>query len=565
MSLELLSNELLLDIFEYIHSVELIRSFYSLNKHFNNLILIHIETFGLDFRSTSKQDFDIVSQLYLQSIKHRINSLRLSTDDDETPEQIHLFHSYGWNFNKFPYLRSLSLHRIRFDKTTNNTLSKCFHLTNLTLTKCCFPYTQADIRHFMNDIWNLPKLKYFYLDTYTKYDVSFPALTNSSSSIEHLSISGFCNLDRLLVRLYHNTPYLRYLTVNLDCIKKKLQVSIRSINELNLSFSHDRKNIIEDFLQHVPNLHRLKIEIDSIEIDGYVWEKIIRNYLPKLEKFQLKMKITVENQNNNQILLNSFRTRFWLEEHQWFVEYHFNTNDCNRFAYIYTLPYSFTDFNIFLPNRFESTCSNDKHYCPYDINFHNINHLSIKLPACLHILLLIERCHRLTSLEISRSENMSNEDTQLEIQTLLDRTHYLHSFKFNSYSKFDYFYENEPSMNEKVIPIVMRSPPIRRVNLLGCDTWFTGEQLIQLSRSPLMTHCQTLLIKVKKRKTIRTIINIMPNLRALVVRCQQDHFKFYYSSTQDSLLHWLKGNLSSMCFIKRNLRFIHQIQIWIHR
>ncbi|CAF1537783.1 unnamed protein product, partial [Rotaria sordida] len=71
---------------EYIHSIELIQSFYGLNKRFNNLILIHPQTFGLDFRSTSKQDFDIVSQLYLQRVKHRIFSLKLSNDDDETPE-----------------------------------------------------------------------------------------------------------------------------------------------------------------------------------------------------------------------------------------------------------------------------------------------------------------------------------------------------------------------------------------------------------------------------------------------------------------------------------------------
>ncbi|CAF4000667.1 unnamed protein product [Rotaria sordida] len=583
MNLELLSNELLLDMFEYIHSIELIRSFYDLNKRFNNLILIHLQTFGLDFRSTSKQDFDIIFQSYLQTIKHRIFSLKLSNDDDETPEQIHLFHSYGWNFNKFPYLRSLSLNHIYFNKKTNDSLSKCFHLTNLTLIKCYFSCTQSDIHRFMNDIWSLPKLQYFYLTNHSKHIVTFPIITNCSTSIEHLSISGFIDLDCLLNHLYHNTSCLQYLALDLSSIKEQLQISIQSVNELNLVFNIHQKHKLENLLQHIPNLYRLKIEINYIEINGYEWEEIIRKYLLKLEKFQLKMNIIVTEQNNHQNLLNSFRTRFWLEEHQWFVQYHFNSNDPYQNAYIYTLPYSFTDFDIFFPSRFKSICSNDKNDCPYDyvqhldysyfsskkfikypLNFHNINHLSITLPACLHVLLLIERCHRLTSLVITRPENMSNEDTQLYIQTLLDHIHYLHSFKFNSWSKVDHF-DKKLSLNKKIIPIIMRSPPIRRINLLGCDTWFTGEQFIELSRSSFVTHCQILLIKVKQRKTIRTIINVMPNLRALVIRCQQDHFKFYYSPTQDQLLHWLKNNLSSMCLIKRNYRFIHQIHIWIHR
>jgi hypothetical protein len=119
-------------------------------------------------------------------------------------------------------------------------------------------------------------------------------------------------------------------------------------------------------------------------------------------------------------------------------------------------------------------------------------------------------------------------------------------------------------MTKKVIPSITSSPPIRRLNLLGCDSWFTGEQCVQLSRSPLGTHCQVLFIKVKQRKSIRSLINIMPNLRALIVRCQEDHFRHLSLPTQDKLVDWLKGNLSPLCSIKRHPRFFHQIRIWIY-
>jgi len=68
-------------------------------------------------------------------------------------------------------------------------------------------------------------------------------------------------------------------------------------------------------LQHVPNLCRLKIETCYFKMNVYEWEKIIRNYLLKLKVFQLKMWLEVNSKKYNKELFNSFRTRFWLEEH----------------------------------------------------------------------------------------------------------------------------------------------------------------------------------------------------------------------------------------------------------
>ncbi|CAF3387867.1 unnamed protein product [Rotaria socialis] len=385
------------DIFEYIRSIELFRYCHGLNKRVDNLILVHIQSFGLDFRLASKQYFDIVSQTHLQVIKHQIFSLSLSNDDGERV-QIHLFRFCEWNLKKFSYPRSLSLDHIHFDKTISDILSEYFHLINLKLTRFYFRCAQEKILRFMNYIWSLPKLQCFYLSANSHKRLAFPTPTNCSSSIAYLSI----------------------------------------------------------------------------------------------------------------------------REHRWFVQYHINTTDYDQIGYIYTLPYSFTDLDISLPIKVKSTCPNSEYYGTYDrvqhiTYFTHINHLSIKLPACLKTLSIIKRAYRLKSMEISRPKNMSNEATQLEIQTLLDHIqHNLYSFKFNSWSKEQY---DDSSLSEKIIPIVMRSPSIRRVNLLGCDTWFTGEQFFKLNCSPLVTHCQLLLIKIKQRKTIRAIINVMPNLRALVVRC----------------------------------------------
>ena len=112
MSFELLANELLLDIFEYLPAIQLLRAFHRLNIRFDNLIFTHFRKYRLDFRSASKEDFDIICQVNLPLITDQIVSLGLS-DDDEIPQQIYLFRSYGWDLNQFPRLRSLSLEHIR--------------------------------------------------------------------------------------------------------------------------------------------------------------------------------------------------------------------------------------------------------------------------------------------------------------------------------------------------------------------------------------------------------------------------------------------------------------------
>jgi hypothetical protein len=76
-------------------------------------------------------------------------------------------------------------------------------------------------------------------------------------------------------------------------------------------------------LQNVPNLRRLYVYLSWILINGYQWEQAIRKYLPKLKIFQLSMKgklsISQNIQERADELLNSFRSPFWIDEHQWFV------------------------------------------------------------------------------------------------------------------------------------------------------------------------------------------------------------------------------------------------------
>ncbi len=91
MTLEYLANELLFNIFDYLNTTHLLNAFYSLNIHYDQLLLTYFRVRRhLDLHSISKQKFKTVCQQILPSIIDRLLSLHLS-DDDETPQQIELF------------------------------------------------------------------------------------------------------------------------------------------------------------------------------------------------------------------------------------------------------------------------------------------------------------------------------------------------------------------------------------------------------------------------------------------------------------------------------------------
>jgi hypothetical protein len=68
MSLELLCNELLLYVFEFLDDVHLFRAFYGLNHRFNALLFDRNRNYCLDFRSIRKRDFQTICEKYAPSV-----------------------------------------------------------------------------------------------------------------------------------------------------------------------------------------------------------------------------------------------------------------------------------------------------------------------------------------------------------------------------------------------------------------------------------------------------------------------------------------------------------------
>ncbi|CAF2269701.1 unnamed protein product [Rotaria magnacalcarata] len=133
------------------------------------------------------------------------------------------------------------------------------------------------------------------------------------------------------------------------------------------------------------------------------------------------------NSNNEEQIdpvLDSFRTRFWLDEHCWFVQCDWNPE--NSFAGIYTIPFAFSDFEFVFPVISKSTCPTNNDQSTYDcvrrliykldlnqylyeskIEFFNIQDLSLALPATHHVWSMVPKFNRLRVLRVSSSTEHS--------------------------------------------------------------------------------------------------------------------------------------------------------------
>ncbi|CAF1093350.1 unnamed protein product [Rotaria sordida] len=583
MKFEDLANELFLDIFELLDGVDLLHAFHNLNYRVNRLLLIHFRFYHLDFRSLSKNRFDIITENYLRLISDKILSIHLS-NDDETPDLPYLFVSRGYTLNKFINLQSLSLYYIDCFDILNEIIVQCNHLTYLTdlkLIKCYFNSEENDFHCLINNIWNLPKLRKCLLDQINSRKIRLNELSMMSSSIEELSLERMICSLKDLSNLFEHSPCLGRLTVNnISCSKfEQLEIVIRSLTSLKTFFDSSIDSMISLF-KKLPNLRHLTLETMKINCNGCHWKQILVNYLGNLKVFRLKMNLNfsphrnIEKQVNE--LIDSFRSSFWIEEHQWFVRCDWNPFNITNHAILYTLPYRFDKCFNFDSIFTKSTSPNDKHYWSYDrvqtlsyensendlskdsilfsARFPNLHHLKMSFPFQLDFNSCISSLNRLISLNATLRHTDS---TFIQSQDLFYRSIHLYSFRL-SYIKD--------------IPMElfrMKSRSIHRLDFLtkfkSNIRYFNNEECLTLINSFLGRQCQVLLIGIENRTSIIDLINQLFNLRSLICQCKDDksiHSKSS-SSSNDELIQWLSNNFPSTYFISRDIKRTSFIRIWI--
>jgi len=130
-----------------------------------------------------------------------------------------------------------------------------------------------------------------------------------------------------IFKLFEYTSYLNSVSISFDShdtnedYKPSYFFMLTNLSIYVYRLSDTSKMIF--FLQNVPNLHRLDVHLSFNIINGYQWEQLIQNYLPKMKVFTLMMKNVYPADRNIQEkadeLIHSFRSSFWIDEHKWFV------------------------------------------------------------------------------------------------------------------------------------------------------------------------------------------------------------------------------------------------------
>ena len=256
-------RNLFCSVFKYdqmiLHAVEFLPAFDGSNDRLNWLVKKYLLKHRFDFRRASKRDFDLICQRHLPSLTNEILSLDLS-DDDEIPSQIHLFRQYNFRLNQFADLRSLTFEHIRHGEILVDILPECHQIVHVNLTSCYFDCSANGIYRLMDQIWKLPSLIYCYLSLISRTETHVPIPTIVSRSIEHLTIIGAWIHLNELTNLSACTPRLRFLAFDYaDSFQGNalgLQTIIPSLIELNLSYVGVESTLLENLLQHLPNLRR---------------------------------------------------------------------------------------------------------------------------------------------------------------------------------------------------------------------------------------------------------------------------------------------------------------------
>ncbi|CAF0892840.1 unnamed protein product [Adineta steineri] len=196
MSLELLPNELLFNIFQYLSTPDVLRAFLQLNRRFDELVDKHLYTCKyIDLRTTSKFNFDLFWKQYLAPLAGKIISLSLSNDFN-TPDQVDQLYAHGITLRDFPRLRSLALFHIHSKEIMNKIATDLPYLT--TLTHLTFEKSIINDQYMINIIWSLSNLVYFRCNTYFGSEVTFDTPEVTSPTIK--SVHGFRDIWNTTVK-----------------------------------------------------------------------------------------------------------------------------------------------------------------------------------------------------------------------------------------------------------------------------------------------------------------------------------------------------------------------------
>ena len=571
MNFESLPNELFLDLFDYFDGTDLFHAFDGLNSRFNHLLYQQYRTFRFDFRSVSKWQFVVVCEKYFPRIADRVVALSFS-DLDDIPEQIDLFFSSIPSIDLFINLQSISLHGVRVTEAVRAMMAQWHHLNYLRHFKCRLARHSSHREHsqiLIDHLWNLPQLVHCEMRIPSLSELPGCSISQVSMSIKRLSWNETTISLSKLNRLLDCTPNLTHLTISVKFLRND---AILILLPKMISFTF-HGTVLENplelihLLQKIPNLRSLQMHLSTCVIQGDQWQELIVNYLPKLTKFHLRM--TEDIHENDNVLekmkeyTDSFRNAFWIDVHQWFVRCFLSNNQ----IYLCTLPNTFSSIVLSSLNFFDSTDVNDslQKFCdettkmtvgklvdPLQLatmSFTNLEDLQMRIPLHDQFWSIVPNLTRLRSLTV----HVDMDIPQSLFEDLFHRTPHLQQLTTHI---------NKVSFRE-MLSAKSITPSLRQLDIQYHLSYFNEEDCLAFTRSPLVTHCETLSIHVENGESIVIIANNISRLRLLSIFYQDIKPLDYATANKDVFVHWLKERLPSTCSITASRSYFNNFRIWM--
>ncbi len=311
--------------------------------------------------SQYKFNFQSISNSYFYSVCHLIHpeniiSLTLS-NDNRTPDQIKCFLSF-FQIEQFIRLRSLKL--IEIDENDFHTFFQCKNI----LSSLSFTYRNNAIHNpqtlpLISSIISNTNLRHlhFALSSNKINDLSWP----NPCLLQSLVISNSISFKQLCKILSYS---LQLKTIVLhDCLVGDIydidcSMPYSQLISLTLEDSELHMDECEIVLSLTPSLEHLHIVGGTNLFDGFHWEQFIQRKLKKLNQFEFAFcgdtNLILDDSNDIESLITSFRTPFWIENKHWFVVcYYFK--DSTNYS-LYSLPICKSNVRLY-PHKNKISCS----------------------------------------------------------------------------------------------------------------------------------------------------------------------------------------------------------------
>lgn len=524
MNFERLPNELLSEVFGYLHALDLFQAFNGLNERFNQL-LIQFPSHHVDFRGSSRVQFNDLCRDHLPRIVPQIRSVYL-IGGELTPVLPENFLAHGFTLDQLVQLRSVTLAFIPSSRSLDQMISQCMHLVHLERLRV-IPSLRLYRYELFNQIWKLPTLKSCTIGLQCFDESEFLKLTTVSRSIKRLTLNGAALQLDALVNIFRHTPELKHLQVGFVGSHNRPTVDslLLFLTSMHLSYNSNSAAALVALFRQMPNLRRMKLDINRIYVDGRVLEKIIDTHLPQLECFQLKMEFqalySVTREQVADLILGEFQSSFYTKR-KWFVRLEWSDDETNHLMRLSTISYPFHEYLVHRSLRSKSTLPQhhpplssavrvtNLHYFddpstpsqPFISSFRRVRHLTLMIPCCDTLRATIPMLDQLSSLQIDR---LDGECAPGQLQLVLDRAPRVGRLIFSNSEHFD----------EELFEL--KSHSIRELILQGNLRW-NQEQCIKLATSPLGQQCRSLVIDVETLECVAELIDRMVKLRFLKLR-----------------------------------------------